>query len=343
MSAERFEEAAIGLQTLPPRSGLSGAGIALVLAALALAIFVLMDRQRLRGRAPNLTAPPVVLGSAPRLDLDVGPEPTAPPALPDAALAPAPARSPPAEVVVAPPPAAPPAIIQPPPIRLGPLSEPAVVVDAGVGEVAAPERGGAPDSGGVRLGGPAQLRPLRDPAHTIVQGALVRAVLETPVDSSRPGLARALVSQDVLSFDRSNVLIPRGSRLVGQYQSDAKRGQSRALILWTRLIRPDGSSIELVSPAADPRGATGVPGRADSQFLTRFGEALLQTVVTLGASRLVASVGDEALVLALPTPGVGGAPASDADVQSSITVPPGASISVFVARDLEFGAGSASP
>jgi len=63
-------------------------------------------------------------------------------------------------------------------------------------------------------------------------------VLETAFDSTRPGLARALVQSDVRGFDGSRVLIPRGSRLIGEYRSDVAPGQHRALVNWTRLIRP---------------------------------------------------------------------------------------------------------
>src|SRR5262249_32765349 len=78
-----------------------------------------------------------------------------------------------------------------------------------------------------------------DPSSTVVQGTMIPAVLETALNSDLPGYARALVSRDVRSFDGSKVAIPRGSRLIGQYKSGLSSGQSRAFIVWSRLIRPD--------------------------------------------------------------------------------------------------------
>lgn len=68
---------------------------------------------------------------------------------------------------------------------------------------------------------------LAEPAHTVIQGTLIPAVLETGINSDLPGYVRALVSQDVRSFDGSRVLIPRSSRLIGQYRSGLTAGQTR--------------------------------------------------------------------------------------------------------------------
>src|SRR5206468_2658916 len=86
---------------------------------------------------------------------------------------------------------------------------------------------------------------LAEPANTVAQGTLIPAVLETAIDSDVPGYVRAVVSQDVRSFDGSRVLIPRSSRLIGEYKAASQAGQRRAFLMWTRLIRPDGVSVAL--------------------------------------------------------------------------------------------------
>ena len=63
-------------------------------------------------------------------------------------------------------------------------------------------------------------------------------MLETAIDTDLPGYVRAVVSRDVKSFDGAHVLIPRSTRLIGQYKSGLATGQTRAYIIWTRLIRP---------------------------------------------------------------------------------------------------------
>ncbi len=87
-----------------------------------------------------------------------------------------------------------------------------------------------------------------DPETTVTQGTLIPAVLETAINTDVPGYVRAVVSQDVRSFDGRRVLVPRSSRLIGQYQSGLQAGQKRAYVIWTRLIRPDGVSVALASP-----------------------------------------------------------------------------------------------
>src|SRR5205085_7435573 len=78
------------------------------------------------------------------------------------------------------------------------------------------------------------------------------------------------------------VLIPRGSRLIGRYQAVVGQGQNRAVITWTRLLRPDGMTITMDSPAVDTLGRGGVAASVDTHFFARLGDALLQTSFQLG-------------------------------------------------------------
>lgn len=182
---------------------------------------------------------------------------------------------------------------------------------------------------------------LRRRATTVPEGALIPAVLETALDSSRPGFARAIVSHDVTGFDGSRVLIPRGSRLFGEYQTEIGRGQNRATVQWTRLVRPDGSTIVLDSPAADPGGRAGVEGRVNNRYLERFASALLQTTLDIGATLVGRDIGDGAVIVALPGSTQGGSPSNSQDgIRATLRVEAGTRVSVLVARDLEFSSGA---
>ena len=174
------------------------------------------------------------------------------------------------------------------------------------------------------------------PATTIPQGSVIQAVLETALDSTRPGAARAIVSRDVRGFDGTKVLIPRGSRLYGEYKADVSSGQNRAMIQWTRLMRPDGVVIEIDSPSADPLGRAGVQGKVNSHFLSRFGNALLQTTLNVGVGLATRNVGGGTVVLGLPGWTQTVAPTSSDSIKPTIKVAQGAAVSVFVARDLDF-------
>ncbi len=174
------------------------------------------------------------------------------------------------------------------------------------------------------------------PGTTVAQGTVIQAVLETALDSNQPGFARAIVSQEVSSFDGTRVLIPRGSKLFGDYKADLGRGQNRALIQWRRLTRPDGAIISLDSPSADPLGRAGVRGNVNSHFFERFGGAILQSALDFGVQVGARKAAGDTVILALP----GGVqqvnPVRPEAVRPTLTVKQGTSVTVFVARDLDF-------
>ena len=179
---------------------------------------------------------------------------------------------------------------------------------------------------------------LANPSLTVPQGVIIAAVLETALDSTRPGGVRAIVSRDVRSFDGGRVLIPRGSRLYGEYAADMSAGQKRALIRWRRLTRPDAVIIDLDSPAADPLGRAGVGGRVNTHFFERFGSAILQSVLDIGVGVATRSVTDTAVIVGLPgsTQQVTGQAQLQQPIPPTLRVRQGTSVSVFVARDLDF-------
>ncbi len=180
-----------------------------------------------------------------------------------------------------------------------------------------------------------QASRLANPSMTVPQGTVIPAVLETALDSTRPGGVRALIQRDVHSFDGSRVLIDRGSRLYGTYEAGLNPGEKRALIRWTRLIRPDGVTIALDSPASDPLGRAGVEGDVDSKFFARFGGAILQSFLDLGVG-IATREATNGVVVALPGSTQNITAQTQQQVQPVLKVDHGTSVSVFVAQDLDF-------
>lgn len=176
---------------------------------------------------------------------------------------------------------------------------------------------------------------LRNPSRTIPQGTVIPAVLETALNSTRPGGVRALVQRDVYGFDGSRLLIPRGSRLYGEYSAELQPGQKRALVQWTRLIRPDGATIALNSPSSDPLGRAGIEGDVDNKFWQRFGGALLNSVLDVGVGLAVKQATD-GVIVALPGSTQNVQAVQQPSIQPTLEVDHGTSVSVFVARDLDF-------
>ena len=190
----------------------------------------------------------------------------------------------------------------------------------------------------------ARASQMRDLGRTVPQGAVIAAVLETAINSDLPGSVRAVVSRDVRSFDGSRVLIPRGSKLVGQYKSAAAVGQTRAFVVWTRIISPTGVTIDVASPATDRLGRGGLDGEVDSHFFSRFGASILLSVISAGSQALAnsASSGSSATFV-IGSSGQANQVASIAlqkqiDIPDTIKVMQGVPVQVFVARDLDFSA-----
>jgi type IV secretion system protein VirB10 len=328
--------------------------IAGVVVGAALVLFLLLDghRRALQTPAVRATRADLATAAGPPVPppLYVPPVPVPPPAAsapedpPPAAVTP---PAPPRVVYVPQPAPAPPVPAQPPaPVLPARGDQSALVIDNTVGDGSPPaqEATGANAAnssfGSATTAAPnARVRAtmFADRTTTVPQGTLIPAVLETAFNSTRPGLARALVSRDVRGFDGSRVLIPRGSRLTGEYRSDVSPGQHRALIVWTRLVRPDGALIALASPAADTLGRGGVRGKVNTHFLARFTGAILQTALDVGVN-LASRPTTGAVVLGLPGSSIGSVPnfLPSNQVTNTLTVRAGTSIGVLVSRDLDF-------
>ncbi|MBW3617789.1 MAG: type VI secretion protein [Proteobacteria bacterium] len=289
----------------------------------------------------------------------IQPVPAPPPPPPPTGYVP-PYTPAPQQVFAPPAPGAPPAAPADPASR---RRSPTLVVDLGPGASGAPAAAAAAAAGPAaqaalaaqgprrdlnadeqfaeRIGGadePQQVRAtmLREKTLTVPQGATINAVLETALNSDLPGFARAVVSRDVRGFDGKTVLIPRGSRVVGQYRSGVAVGQSRAFVIWSRLLRPDGASVQIASSATDPLGRAGLAGEVDRHFFQRFGGSALLSVINgaVGAltqrpsTQITIGSGQDASAIASSV--------GPANISPTIKVVQGTPIRIFVARDLDF-------
>lgn len=123
---------------------------------------------------------------------------------------------------------------------------------------------------------------IADLPHTIAQGKLLTAVLETAINTELPGSVRAVVSRDVYGEAGNEVLIPKGSRLFGAYSSKVTRGQARVEIGWTRLIRPDGVDMAISFNASDQFGRSGLPGDVDNKYSSLIAGSMLTSMLAIG-------------------------------------------------------------
>jgi len=177
---------------------------------------------------------------------------------------------------------------------------------------------------------------------TLAAGTIIPASLLTGLDSDLPGLVVAQVTADVRdSATGRRVLIPRGSRLLGQYDSRVAFGQQRAFLAWNRLVLPDGSSVGLGEmPATDAAGYSGLGDGVDFHEGRLLKGILLSSVLGVG-SELGYGGDDRELVRALrQSAQANGSRAGeqivsrDLEIQPTLTVRPGWPVRAILHKDL---------
>jgi type IV secretion system protein VirB10 len=181
------------------------------------------------------------------------------------------------------------------------------------------------------------------PSRYVVQaGAVIPAALITGVRSDLPGQVVAQVTEHVYDSPSGRyLLIPQGSKLIGTYDSQVSFGQDRVLLVWTRLIMPNGRSIVLErQPGADTQGFAGLEDAVDHHWGRLFMAAALSTVLGIG-SELGASDNDSAILTALRRGSSDSLSRAgqqvvrrNLNIQPTITVRPGFPVRVIVHRDL---------
>ncbi|MCI5109694.1 MAG: TrbI/VirB10 family protein [Marivita sp.] len=186
-----------------------------------------------------------------------------------------------------------------------------------------------------------QAEVIANPSNTVIQGTMIQAVMETALDSSLPGQTRAIISEDVFSYDGSRLLIPRGSRLIGRYRSGIEIAQKRVTIAWDRIILPDNQTVRISAYGGDELGRSGATGFVDTRFDERFGSAALISIISAAPSVAAAQVEDETTADVLEDVGDDLANATDSVIGEYLSIGPviyvdqGARVTVMVDRDLE--------
>lgn len=186
-----------------------------------------------------------------------------------------------------------------------------------------------------RLAGPAS-------PYVVQAGSLISAALITGLRSDLPGQVTAQVTENVYDSPTGRILlIPQGSRLIGDYDDQVGFGQRRVLLAWTRLILPDGRSIVLErQPAGDGAGFAGLEDHVDEHWGALARAAGLSTLLSFGA-QLAADDSSSELIRALRDGGQNTLNQAGQEivrrqlnVPPTLTVRPGFPVRVLVSRDL---------
>jgi type IV secretion system protein VirB10 len=186
--------------------------------------------------------------------------------------------------------------------------------------------------------------PLQNPVspYQVMAGTAIPASLITGINSDLPGLVIAQVTENVYdTVSGRHLLIPQGARLIGKYDSVVAFGQSRALVIWNRLIMPDGSSIVIENlPATDSAGYAGLEDEVDFHTWRLIKGVVLATLLGVGTKL---SLGEEEsdLVQALRESAQNNTNRAgqrlterNLSIQPTITVQPGWPLRLIVHKDL---------
>ncbi len=193
-------------------------------------------------------------------------------------------------------------------------------------------------------GGMYNAHALQTPAspYQVMAGSVIAASLLTGLNSDLPGMVVAQVTENVFdTVTGRTLLIPQGSRLIGTYDSVVAFGQSRALLVWQRIILPDGSSMQIDNlPATDAAGYAGLADKVDYHTWRLLKGVALSTLLGVGTE--ISIGGDESdLVRAIRQSTQQSANQAgqqivtkNLNIQPTITVRPGWPLRVIVHRDL---------
>ncbi|HEV2099294.1 MAG TPA: type IV secretion system protein VirB10 [Stellaceae bacterium] len=251
-----------------------------------------------------------------------------------------------------------PAEATPAPPTKDPDADSAIFADQGVGgyETGSAVRAASGDKGGAKddlsaalvhsdLGATAHATIMKLPSLTIPAGTVIPCILQTAVNSQLAGFVDCTIPSEVRGATGAVTLFDRGTQVFGEIKSGLRQGQSRLFILWIRARTPENVVVTFDSPAADELGRAGVGGYVNDHFWSRFGAALLYSLIDYGPQLAVAALqrnngnfGTSNYVqFVQPQQQL-----ANTILQDQLNIPPtleknqGETVSIFVARDVDF-------
>jgi type IV secretion system protein VirB10 len=187
---------------------------------------------------------------------------------------------------------------------------------------------------------PHRLTPAPSP-YTLSAGSVIAASLITGLRSDLPGLVTAQVTENVYNSASGRILlIPQGARLIGSYDSVVAFGQKRALIVWQRIVMPDGSSLRIDNvPATDPSGYAGLADKVDFHTWSLLKGVALSTLLGVGSQLALSGESDLVQAIRFSTQDTVSRAGDEVtqrnlDIQPTITIRPGAPVRLVVHKDL---------
>ena len=198
---------------------------------------------------------------------------------------------------------------------------------------------------------PTNAQFLSNPQALLLRGTYLRCVLETRIITDIPGYTSCILTEPVYSVNGRQMLLPKGSKILGQYQ-DQEDGVSRVAVIWDRIVTPTGMDVTMSSPGVDGLGGAGHPGDLNNHWAQKITSALLISLISDAFSYAAAKNGPETTVF---TPGgtvveqpfqsatarsmerlASQALTKSAARPSTVTINQGTVVNVYVAKDVDF-------
>ena len=180
--------------------------------------------------------------------------------------------------------------------------------------------------------------------YTLFAGTVLPCVLTQGINSDLPGQIGCMISQNVYdTVTGQHLLVPQGTKAIGTYDSRVAYGQNRVLVVWTRLQRPNGSTLVLEGmPGTDLSGYAGLTGHVNNHYLRLLSGVVLGSLVGASAQIAIGANSQNPSFAALAAQGAGQnineagqqITRKNLNIQPTIEVPPGARLNIFASKDL---------
>ncbi|MCC4594717.1 hypothetical protein NRY95_09140 [Xanthomonas campestris pv. phormiicola] len=230
--------------------------------------------------------------------------------------------------------------------RMAGMQEPAGGGQQGLGGMLAGQQQGAPQEQETSA------KPIANPDGLLVRGTYIRCVLETRIITDFPGFTSCIITEPVYSINGRRLLLPKGSKILGQYGSLEPTGP-RMQVVWDRITTPTGIDVTLMGPGIDNLGSAGHPGQYSAHWASRISSALMISMLSDAFKWAAAKNGPSTTTVGINSGVVTEQPFESNTAQAiqrlseqalerrrpaTVTINQGTIVNVYVAKDVDFTA-----
>ncbi|QNH20835.1 VirB10 protein [Xanthomonas sp. GW] len=195
-------------------------------------------------------------------------------------------------------------------------------------------------------------KPIANPDGLLVRGTYIRCVLETRIITDFPGFTSCIITEPVYSINGRRLLLPKGSKMLGQYGSMEPTGP-RMQVVWDRITTPTGIDVSLMGPGVDNLGSAGHPGQYSAHWASRISSALMISLLSDAFKWAAAKNGPSTTTVGINSGVVTEQPFESNTAQAiqrlseqalerrrpaTVTINQGTVVNVYVAKDVDFTA-----